>query len=301
MPSTSTAVHPSRPTATGEPVALYAVDAAGIERAVTHRELAEQVDRAAAAMRRLGVRAGDRVALHLPLGPEAVAALLACTRIGAVATTLTQWPSLRDHPCDELAVRRLRRIRLLVTTGEVSGELLPPVLVAPTDGAWPGPAPQPADASPAAPTVEERSTALRLGLHGPDDVYWCAVDLDWLVRHPAAVSAPLALGAAQVVCADVTNVTHQRLWATLHTYGVTVLHAHPDALHDVLWRSRLTDPDTPDAPELRLITPTPDAGTAATPDYWSWHRAPEGSTSGWHLQHGPNPWSPLPTTDRLRR
>ncbi|GLW17618.1 hypothetical protein Stsp01_43610 [Streptomyces sp. NBRC 13847] len=50
--------------------------------------LLDQADRAAAALARLGVRAGDRVAVHLPLVPESVIATLACGRLDAIRTTL---------------------------------------------------------------------------------------------------------------------------------------------------------------------------------------------------------------------
>ncbi|MEU6973863.1 AMP-binding protein [Kitasatospora aureofaciens] len=305
MPASSTIAHPSPPTVPDDLVALCAVDETGTRRTITRRELADQVDRASAVMRRLGVRAGDRVALQLPVIPEAVVALLACTRIGAVATTLNPWTSLRDHPSDELALRRLRHIRLLVTTDDqdpaasrTAASTAPPALLVRTgsgplrsrsdDQQWwhhalAGMAPSAADPAPA---PEEHATALRLGLLGPTDVYWCAADLDWLVRHPAAVTGPLAVGAAQVLCADVT-----RLWETAHTSGVTVLHARPDALHDVLWRSRLTDPHTPDAPDLRRIAAIPDADAGSAPDYWYWQREHH-LTATWQLRCGSNPWSP---------
>ena len=53
-------------------------------RALTYRELHEQVCRAGAAMRALGVKKGDRVTIYLPMIPEAAIAMLACARIGAV-------------------------------------------------------------------------------------------------------------------------------------------------------------------------------------------------------------------------
>lgn len=45
---------------------------------LTHGMLLDQAAQAAAALTRLGVRAGDRVAVHLPLVPESVIATLAC-------------------------------------------------------------------------------------------------------------------------------------------------------------------------------------------------------------------------------
>ncbi|MEU9114817.1 AMP-binding protein [Streptomyces sp. NPDC048483] len=55
---------------------------------LTHGMLLDQADRAAAALARLGVRAGDQVAVHLPLVPESVIATLACGRLDATRITL---------------------------------------------------------------------------------------------------------------------------------------------------------------------------------------------------------------------
>ena len=51
---------------------------------ITYQELHDQVCKLANAMRSLGVTKGDRVCLYMPMIPEAVYAMLACTRIGAI-------------------------------------------------------------------------------------------------------------------------------------------------------------------------------------------------------------------------
>ena len=51
---------------------------------ITYRELHARVCKLANALRSLGVRKGDRVTIYLPMIPEAVVAMLACARIGAV-------------------------------------------------------------------------------------------------------------------------------------------------------------------------------------------------------------------------
>lgn len=53
-------------------------------RRTTYTELGDQVDRAAAGLHRLGVRAGDRVALILPNCPQHVVAFYAVLRLGAI-------------------------------------------------------------------------------------------------------------------------------------------------------------------------------------------------------------------------
>ena len=60
----------------GEPV--------GDSRSITYAELKDEVCQAANALTDLGVKAGDRVAIYMPMIPEAVVAMLACARLGAM-------------------------------------------------------------------------------------------------------------------------------------------------------------------------------------------------------------------------
>ena len=53
-------------------------------RAFTYAELRDEVARVAGALRRQGIGQGDRVIIYMPMVPEAVVAMLACARIGAV-------------------------------------------------------------------------------------------------------------------------------------------------------------------------------------------------------------------------
>ena len=56
----------------------------GEVREVTYAELRRLVDGVAAALERLGVRDGDTVAIFMPMAIETVAALMACSKVGAV-------------------------------------------------------------------------------------------------------------------------------------------------------------------------------------------------------------------------
>jgi acetyl-CoA synthetase len=67
----------------GERVALHFEGEPGDARTITYAELQKEVSRAANALTALGVEAGDRVAIYLPMIPEAVISMLACARIGA--------------------------------------------------------------------------------------------------------------------------------------------------------------------------------------------------------------------------
>ncbi|CAG4910162.1 propionate--CoA ligase [Paraburkholderia saeva] len=63
---------------------VYVSTETGIERRYTYAELHAEINRMAAVMRSLGVKRGDRVLLYLPMIPEAVFAMLACARLGAI-------------------------------------------------------------------------------------------------------------------------------------------------------------------------------------------------------------------------
>ncbi|MGD9430812.1 acetate--CoA ligase [Arthrobacter russicus] len=68
----------------GDRVALYWEGEPGDSRAVTYAELTDEVKRLANVLEGLGVGHGDRVAIYLPMIPEAVASMLAVARIGAI-------------------------------------------------------------------------------------------------------------------------------------------------------------------------------------------------------------------------
>ena len=60
----------------------------GDQQVLTYRDLYREVNRAAAALQRLGVKQGDRVAIYMGMVPELAIALLACARIGAPHTVI---------------------------------------------------------------------------------------------------------------------------------------------------------------------------------------------------------------------
>ena len=72
----------------GDKVAFHFEGEPGDTRTITYADLLADVCRAANALLSLGVRAGDRVAVYLPMIPEAVVTMLACARIGAVHTVV---------------------------------------------------------------------------------------------------------------------------------------------------------------------------------------------------------------------
>ncbi|HEV7956954.1 MAG: acs [Microbacteriaceae bacterium] len=68
----------------GDRVAIHWEGEPGDSRSLTYSDLTAEVKRAANAMITLGITAGDRVAIYLPMIPEAIVAMLAVARIGAI-------------------------------------------------------------------------------------------------------------------------------------------------------------------------------------------------------------------------
>ena len=69
----------------GEKLALiYDSPITGNKKQFTYSELKQKVSKFAGALRKQGVNKGDRVIIYMPMIPEAVIAMLACGRIGAI-------------------------------------------------------------------------------------------------------------------------------------------------------------------------------------------------------------------------
>jgi len=95
----------------GDRVAYHWEGEPGDTRTITYRELLDEVCRFANVLKGLGVRAGDRVCIYMPMIPELPVAMLACARIGAAHSVVFggfSADSLRDRIIDAEA-------RILVT------------------------------------------------------------------------------------------------------------------------------------------------------------------------------------------
>ena len=72
----------------GDRVAYHFEGEPGDTRTITYQQLKDAVCQAANTLTDLGVKAGDRVAIYMPMIPEAAIAMLACARIGAPHTVV---------------------------------------------------------------------------------------------------------------------------------------------------------------------------------------------------------------------
>ena len=79
---------------------IYDSPVTGVVRRYTYQELLDEVARFAGALTREGVSRGDRVVIYMPMVPEAVIAMLACARLGAIHSVV-----FGGFGADELAAR----------------------------------------------------------------------------------------------------------------------------------------------------------------------------------------------------
>ena len=68
----------------GDRIAFHFEGEPGDTRTISYAQLLAEVSKAAHALTSIGINSGDRVAIYMPLIPEAVVAMLACARIGAI-------------------------------------------------------------------------------------------------------------------------------------------------------------------------------------------------------------------------
>jgi acetyl-CoA synthetase len=95
----------------------------GDRRVLTYWDLAREVRRCSNALKGLGVRKGDRVVIYLPMVPEAVIAMLACARIGAVHSVIFggfSAESVRDRVNDARA-----KVIITADAGYRRGQVVP--------------------------------------------------------------------------------------------------------------------------------------------------------------------------------
>ncbi|KAA8915384.1 hypothetical protein TRICI_002462 [Trichomonascus ciferrii] len=97
-----------------KPAIIYEADETADSRTITYGELLREVSKMANVLRSFGVKKGDSVAIYLPMIPEAVIALLAVSRIGAIHSVIFAGfssGSLRDRVNDA-------KSKVVITTDE---------------------------------------------------------------------------------------------------------------------------------------------------------------------------------------
>jgi propionyl-CoA synthetase len=296
----------------------------GVVTTFTYARLLDEVSRFAGALTGLGVAAGDRVVLYMPMVAEAVVGMLACARIGAVHSVvfggfapaelalriddatprvvltascgiegsrviaykplLDQALALAGHQpehcvvlqrpqvqADMLAGRDLDWLDLVAGAQAVGCQQVAatdPLYVLYTSGTT---------GKPKGIVRDNGGHAVALlwsmpNIFGmrPDDVWWAASDVGWVVGHSYIVYAPLLLGATTVMYEGkpVGTPDAGAFWRVVAEHGVTGMFTAPTAIRAI----RREDPEgkllrAQDTSSLRTLFL---AGERLDPDTHAW-------------------------------
>ncbi|WP_440224929.1 acetate--CoA ligase [Dokdonella sp. MW10] len=180
-------------------------------RRISYRELHAEVCKAANLLTSLGVKKGDRVAIYLPMIPEAAVAMLACTRIGAVHTIV-----FAGFSPDSLASRIAdSQCKLVITADEgLRGKKRVP-LKANVDEALKRP-----NTTSVETVLVVKRTGGTVDMQVPRDRWW-----DALVADQPATHAPVACEAEHPLFILYTSGSTGTPKGVLHTTGGYLVYA----------------------------------------------------------------------------
>jgi acetyl-CoA synthetase len=307
----------------GDRVAIHFEGEAGDTRTITYAELQRDVNKAANALESLGVVKGDRVAIYLPMIPEAVAAMLACARIGAPHSVVFggfSADALRTRIADAEAkvvitadgqFRRGKPAPLkpavdAAVTGDSTVEKVAhdsehPLFILYTSGTT-GKPKGIFHTTGGYLTQAAYTNSVVHDVHPETDVYWCTADIGWVTGHTYIVYGPLANGATQVIYEGTPDTPHQgRWWDIVEKYKVSILYTAPTAIRTFMkWGDDI--PAKFDLSSLRVLG---SVGEPINPEAWLWYRKHIGSNrtpivdTWWQTETGGIMISPLPGVTSL--
>jgi acetyl-CoA synthetase len=297
----------------GDKVAIHWVgEPEGDTRDLTYAELKDEVCRAANALTDLGVSAGDRVAIYMPMIPEAIVAMLACARIGAPHTVVYEALTKTSVVEKVLVVRRTGQdvawnedvdVWWHDVVDAAPAEHVPeafdsehPLYVMYTSGTTGKPK-----------GILHTTGGYLTGaaythwsvfdLKPDEDVYWCTADIGWVTGHSYIVYGPLANGATQVLYEGTPDSPERgRWWKIVQDYKVTIFYTAPTAIRSFM-KQGADIPGRYDMSSLRILG---SVGEPINPEAYVWYRHVIGGDrtpvvdTWWQTETGAIMISPLP-------
>src|SRR3989449_532592 len=205
----------------------------GDSRVLTFGMLEREVNRCANALKSLGVKKGDRVAVYMGMVPELSIALLACAKIGAPHSVVFggfSADALRERINDAQA-----KVVVHTTAGYLTGV---------------------------------SSTHRIIFDVKENDVYWCTADIGWVTGHSYIVYGPLANGSTSLMYEGTPDYPDRgRFWEIVAKYGVNIFYTAPTAIRTFLrWGEQW--PSKYDLSSLRVIGTV---GEPINPEAWIWY------------------------------
>jgi acetyl-CoA synthetase len=186
----------------GDKVAIHWEGEPGDTRTITYSDLLKSVSQAANTLTELGVTAGDRVAIYLPMIPEAAVAMLACARIGALHSVV-----FGGFSVDALSTRIQDADAKLVITADGGYRRGKPSALKPTVD----------EAVAQCPSIEHVLVVRRTG----EDVAWGEKDRWWheTVEQASPEHAPQPFDSEHPLFILYTSGTTGKPKGILHTTG----------------------------------------------------------------------------------
>jgi acetyl-CoA synthetase len=186
----------------GDKVAIHWEGEPGDTRTITYADLLKSVSQAANTLTDLGVAKGDRVAIYLPMIPEAAVAMLACARIGALHSVV-----FGGFSVDALATRIQDADCKVVITADGGYRRGKPSALKPTVD----------DAVAQCPSIEHVLVVRRT----EEEVAWGEKDLWWheTVEQASPEHTPQAFDAEHPLFILYTSGTTGKPKGILHTTG----------------------------------------------------------------------------------
>jgi acetyl-CoA synthetase len=275
-------------------------------RKITYRELDEQVSRLAGALAAAGVKKGDVIAIYLPMIPEAFYAIFACSKIGAVHTTIFSGFSARalhsrlvDSKAKLLITtdasrRRGKEVNLasqwqkavqctnisrIVTIGGNYGDLIKKAVKAKTEmmdsedplfilytSGTTGDPKGTLQVHGGFTVVAAQQTTYLIDMNPEDVLFWYA-DIGWVTGQVWVVYGSPIIGGTALVYDDALDYPKADTWCRLiEDYKVSIFGAAPTAIR--LFMKNNVQASRYDFQSLRILAAT---GEPINAEAWTWY------------------------------